>query len=125
MLQSRREKQVWIEDGSTICDNYSRSSMPEDNFFKLLSICFHEQTLEISQGDQFQCDGKGAIAGGWELNVRWSLRNGLFSPLALPTMHDIPNDISVHSRPVKSLAYPVISFRETKVSCGGGVMKVP
>ncbi|GFV73453.1 CCHC-type domain-containing protein [Trichonephila clavipes] len=27
-------------------------------------------------------------------------------------MHDIPNDISVHSRPVKSLAYPVISFRE-------------
>ncbi|GFV27539.1 hypothetical protein TNCV_2596351 [Trichonephila clavipes] len=67
---------------------------------------------------------KGAIAGGWELNVRWSLRNG-FSPLALPTMHDIPNDISVHSRPVKSLANPVISFRETKVSCGGGVMKVP
>ncbi|GFU05019.1 hypothetical protein TNCV_1291041 [Trichonephila clavipes] len=22
------------KDGSTICDNYSRSSMPEDNFFK-------------------------------------------------------------------------------------------
>ncbi|GFV63205.1 hypothetical protein TNCV_2077371 [Trichonephila clavipes] len=35
-------------------------------------------------------------------------------------MHDIPNDISVHSRPVKSLANPVKSFRETKVSCGGG-----
>ncbi|GFV27902.1 hypothetical protein TNCV_1950301 [Trichonephila clavipes] len=52
------------KDGSTICDNYSRSSMPEDNFFKLLSICFHEQTLEISQGDQFQCDGKELIAGG-------------------------------------------------------------
>ncbi|GFY02367.1 hypothetical protein TNCV_3502491 [Trichonephila clavipes] len=35
------------------------------------------------------------------------------------------DDISVHSQPVKSLANPVISFRETKVSCGGGVMKVP
>ncbi|GFX80123.1 hypothetical protein TNCV_2107691 [Trichonephila clavipes] len=60
------------KDGSTICDNYSRSSMPEDNFFKVrtslfrrlrlsarllllhivlscrfeLSICFHEQTLK-------------------------------------------------------------------------------
>ncbi|GFV73450.1 transposon Tf2-8 polyprotein [Trichonephila clavipes] len=54
---------------------------------------------------------KGAIAGGMGTKRQVVVEERTFS-LALPTMHDIPNDISVHSRPVKSLAYPVISFRE-------------
>ncbi|GFU73158.1 hypothetical protein TNCV_1267981 [Trichonephila clavipes] len=38
-VTSRRERnKSGSKDGSTICDNYSRSSTPEDNFFKCLGM---------------------------------------------------------------------------------------
>ncbi|GFV31092.1 hypothetical protein TNCV_1126051 [Trichonephila clavipes] len=94
------------KDGSTICDNYWRSSMLRtisSNYYPFVS---HEQTFWKSPRRSIPIRWKGAIAGGMELNVQVVVEERTFSFLALPTMHDIPNDISVHSRPVKS-AYPV------------------
>ncbi|GFV03621.1 hypothetical protein TNCV_4949701 [Trichonephila clavipes] len=99
------------KDGSTICDNYSRGAP----CLRTISSTDFGNLPRRSNSMRW----KGAIAGGMGTKrVQVVVEERTFS-FAIPTMrYDIPNDISVHSRPVKSLAYPVISFRETKVSCG-------
>ncbi|GFW32768.1 hypothetical protein TNCV_3680161 [Trichonephila clavipes] len=67
---------------------------------------------------------KGAVAGGWELNVQVVVEERIF-PLALPTMHDIHQErhFGTDSPASKIPTNPVIKkafARNQGKLCGGG-----